>query len=171
MTQRLNPNIAKALDMELPDEAPIEDSAPLVVVEPHEIITIDNPDLPDMTDLEVKNLQGEKQLEQLISKGMGMFTELYDELPSIDVKYRNRHLEVSALVMGHTLDAVKTKIDHNLKRKKQRMEEAGFGKKEEGDTNIGTANFFGSREEIMKVLNDAVEVPSTPEATPESESE
>jgi hypothetical protein len=166
MTQRLNPNIAIALDMELPDEAPIEDSAPMVVVEPHEIITIGNVDLPDMSDIEMRNIQGEKQLEQIISKGMGMFTELYDELGGIDPKYRNRHLETTALIMGHTLDAIKHKTGHQLKRKKQRMEEAGFGKPEKG-TKIGTANFFGSREELMKVINGATEV----ESPPESESE
>jgi hypothetical protein len=166
MTTRLNPNIAKALDMELPEEAPVEDSAPIVVVEPHEIVTIANENLPDMIDIEMKAIQAEKQLEMLITKGMGMFTELYEELPEIDPKYRNRHLETTALIMGHTLDGIKHKTDLQLKRKKQRMDEAGFGKKESG-TKIGTANFFGSREEIMKVLNDAVDVT----ATPESESE
>ena len=166
MTTRLNPNIAKALDMELPEESPVEDSAPIVVVEPHEIVTIANPELPDMTDIETKVVQGEKQLEMLITKGMGMFTELYDELAAIDPKYRNRHLEVTALVMGNTLDAIKHKTDLQLKRKKQRMEEANFGKKD-GGTKIGTANFFGSREEIMKVLNDAVDVSTTPESESE----
>ena len=58
MTQRLNPNIAAALDMELPDEAPVEESAPLVVVEPHEVVAVSNEDLPDMSDLEVKVIQG-----------------------------------------------------------------------------------------------------------------
>ncbi|GAF76403.1 unnamed protein product, partial [marine sediment metagenome] len=120
----------------------------------------------DMTDLEVKVVQGEKQLETIISKGMGMFTELYDELPTIDPKYRNRHLETTALIMGHTLDAVKHKTEHQLKRKKQRMEEAGFGKPE-GGAKIGTANFYGSREEIMKMMNDAQNV----DVPPESESE
>lgn len=153
MTKRLNPNIAKALDMELPDEAPVEESAPLVVVEPHEIITVDNPDLPDMTDLEVKNQEGEKQLEEIINKGHGMFSELYDELPEIEPKYRNRHLEITALIMGNTLDAVKTKLDHQNKRRKQRVDEAGFGKSEQGGPRIGTANFFGSREDIMKMIN------------------
>jgi hypothetical protein len=97
---------------------------------------------------------------------MGMFTELYKELAAIDPKYRNRHLEVTALIMGNTLDAIKHKTDLQLKRKKQRMEEAGFGKKDEG-TKIGTANFFGSREELMKVINGATKV----DAPHESDSE
>ncbi len=163
MIQRLNPNIAIALDMELPDEAPIEDSAPMVVVEPHEIITVANSDLPDMSDIETRNVQGEKQLEQIISKGMGMFTELYDELKGVDPKYRNRHLETTALIMGHTLDAIKHKTGHQLKRKTQRMEEAGFGKPDKG-TKIGTANFYGSREELMKVINEAEDVVSPSES-------
>lgn len=164
MTQRLNPNIAKALDMDLPEEDAIEESAPVVVVEPHEIVVVANDDLPDMTDLEVKTIQGEKQLEQIITKGMGMFTELYDELPGIDPKYRNRHLETTALVMGHTLDAIKHKTGHQLKRKKQRMEEAEFGKAD-SKTNIGTANFYGSREDLLKMMDEAhtVEVPSESE--------
>jgi hypothetical protein len=166
MTQRLNPNIAKALDMDLPEEAAVEASAPMVVVEPHEIVTVANDDLPDMSDLEVKVVQGEKQLEQIITKGMGMFTELYDELPGIDPKYRNRHLETTALVMGHTLDAIKHKTGHQLKRKKQRMEEAEFGKSD-SNTNIGTANFYGSREDLLKYMNDA----QTVEVPPESETQ
>ena len=115
---------------------------------------LDNPDLPDMSDIETKTLEGEKQLEMLIEKGMGMFAELYDELPEIDPKYRNRHLEITALIMGNTLDAIKHKTEYQVKRKKQRMEEAGFGKKD-GDTKIGTANFYGSREELFKMIESA----------------
>lgn len=162
MTQRLNPNIAKALDMDLPDETPVEASAPLVLVEPHEVVTVANEDLPDMSDIEVKVVQGEKQLEQIITKGMGMFTELYDELAGIDPKYRNRHLETTALIMGHTLDAVKHKTGHQLKRKEQRMKEAEFGVPD-SSTKIGTANFYGSREEIMRMMHDVQAVEVTPE--------
>jgi len=172
MTTRLNANIAAALDMELPEEPPVEDSAPLIVVEPHEVVSVENENLPDMSDIETKVIQGEKQLEQVISKGMGMFTELYDELKSIDPKYRNRHLETTALIMGHTLDAIKHKTGHQIKRKEQRMKEAQFGGPEAGNTKIGTANFFGSREDLMKMMNEAetVEVaPETIEVTSESE--
>ena len=166
MTKRLNPNIAKALDMDMPDEQPVEESAPLVTVEPHELVIPENPELPDLTDIEVKTLEGEKQLEQIITRGMGMFTELYDEIAGVDPKYRNRHLEVTALIMGNTLDAVKTKMDYQLKRKKQRLEEASFGKPE-GNTKIGTANFYGSREELLDMLENA----KTVEAKPSDESE
>ena len=166
MTKRLNPNIAKALDMDMPDEQPVEESAPLVTVEPHELVIPENEELPDLTDIEVKTLEGEKQLEQIITRGMGMFTELYDEIAGVDPKYRNRHLEVTALIMGNTLDAVKTKMDYQLKRKKQRLEEASFGKPE-SSTKIGTANFYGSREELLDLLENA----KTVEAKPSDESE
>lgn len=151
MTQRLNPNIAEALDMELPDNPPVEDSAPLVVVEPHEIVRVDNPDLPDMSDIEVKNLEGEKQLETLIGQGMGMTQELYAELPEIEPKYRNRHLEITAMIMSETRGAIETKLAHQLKRKEQRLKEAGFGAQKDGGK--VTQNFFGSREDIMKLIN------------------
>jgi hypothetical protein len=161
MTTRLNPNIAKALDMEMPEEEAIEDSAPLVTVEPHELVTVENENLPNLVDIEVKTLEGEKQLEQIIAKGMGMFSELYDELPGVDPKYRNRHLEVTALIMGHALDAVKMKMEYQIKRKKQRLEEAEFGGKQD-NASIGTANFFGSREELLAMLNSATDVDVTP---------
>ena len=169
MTQRLNPNIASALDMDMPDQDPIEDSAPMVTVEPHEIITLDNPDLPDMSDIETKTLEGEKQLEMLIEKGMGMFTELYDELPAIDPKYRSRHLEITALIMGNTLDAIKHKTKFQIDRTKQRMDQASFGISDKGTT-IQNANFYGSREEVMKIINDAKNG-VMPAVTPEDESE
>lgn len=166
MTKRLNPNIAKALDMDLPEEPPVEDSAPVISVEPHELITLDNPDLPDMADIETKALEGEKQLEVLIEKGTGMFCELYDELPEIDPKYRNRHLEITALIMGNTLDAIKHKTEFQLKRKKQRMEEAKFGAGDGGSGSTQINNFYGSREDILKMIERAES--GTP---PEGESE
>jgi hypothetical protein len=154
MTVRLNSNIARALDMDMPDEPPIEESAALITVEPHELVMVDNEDLPDMSDIETKAIEGEKQLEQIIAKGQGMFAELYEELPNIDPKYRNRHLEITALIMGNTLDAVKTKMEYQLKRKKQRMEEAEFGT-DKSNTSISTANFYGSREELIKFIDNA----------------
>ena len=169
MTQRLNPNIANALGMDMPDQDPIEDSAPMVTVEPHEIITLDNPNLPDMSDIETKTLEGEKQLEMLIEKGMGMFTELYEELPAIDPKYRSRHLEITALIMGNTLDAIKHKTKFQIDRTKQRMDQASFSDSAKGTT-IETANFYGSREEVMRMIKDANDG-GTPAATPEDESE
>jgi hypothetical protein len=33
------------------------------------------------------------------------------------------------------------------------MKEAAFGKNHKGNTKIGTANFYGSREELMKAVD------------------
>lgn len=171
MSTRLNSNIAEALDMELPEEIPLEDSAPMVVVEPHELAVVDNPDLPDMTDLDIKSVEADKQLEILIQRGMGMFTDLYKELPDIEPKYRARHLEVTAQMMGTTLDAIRHKSEHQLKRKKARLEEANFGKTT-GDTKIGTANFYGTREELLKMIANAETAEATEAAvTPDDDSE
>jgi len=154
MTHRLNKNIAEALDMEIPEEGLIEDRAPLVTVEPHEIISVDNPDLPDLSDIEYRLVEGEKQLDDFIGKSMGMFQELYEELPEVQPDKRNRHMEVTSMIMGTTLDAIKHKTDLQLKKKKQRMEEKSFNGGS-GRPQTINANFFGSREDIMKMLNDA----------------
>lgn len=138
----------------------------MVVVEPHELITLDNPDLPDMSDIETKNLEGEKQLEILIQHGQGMFAELYEELPEIDPKYRNRHLEITALIMGNTLDAIKTKMEHQLKRKKQRMEEANFGVSTKG-SGTQVNNFYGSREEVLEMIEKAADGGTPPDSDSE----
>ena len=153
MTQRLNPNIADALDMEPPEQPPEATDTQLVKVEPHEIIRVANEELPEMADLETSILEAEKQREELITKGMSMVAELYDELPQIDPKYRNRQLDIIALLMGETRTAVEHKSNHNLKRKEHRMKEEAFGKNNKGNTKIGTANFYGSREELMKAVD------------------
>ena len=162
MTQRLNPNIADALDMEPPEQPSIDDDTQLVAVEPHEIARVDNDELPEMADLETSIIEAEKQREEMITKGMSMIAELYDELPKIEPKYRNRQLEIIALLMGETRTAVEHKSNHNLKRKEHRMKEAAFGKSGKGNTKIGTANFYGSREELMKAVDQIEEDASTP---------
>lgn len=158
MTQRLNPNIAKALDMELPENEPVEDSSPVIEVLPHEVVVVDNEELPEMSDIEHTMIEGQKQLEELIGKGMGMFSELYEELPEIEPKYRNRHLEITALIMGNTLDAIKHKTDLQIKRKDQRLKEASFRTPGESNSGNVTNNFFGSREDLMELINGNVEV-------------
>ncbi len=162
MTQRLNPNIADALDMEPPEQLPDADNTQLVKVEPHEIMRVDNEELPEMADLETSILEAEKQREDMIVKGMNMIAELYDELPKIEPKYRNRQLEIIAQLMCETRTAVEHKSNHNLKRKEHRMKEAAFGKNSKGNTKIGTANFYGSREELMKAVDQLEDGASTP---------
>lgn len=150
---RFNKNIANALDMDIPEQDDVSDSAPSVIVEPHEIIRVDNTNLPDMSDIEYRLVEGEKQLDEFIGKGMGMFQELYDGSTEISPDKRNRHLEVSAMFMSTTLDAIKHKTDLQLKKKKQRMAEKDFGAGDNQQTI--NANFFGSREEIMKMYQEA----------------
>lgn len=154
MTYRLNKNIANALDMEIPDEESVEHSAPLISIEPHEIIRVDNSELPDLTDIEYRLIEGEKQLDDFIGHGMGMFKELYKDSTDVSPDKRNRHLEVATMVMSTTLDAIKHKTDLQLKKKKQRMDEKAYNG---GSTSPQTvnANFFGSREDIMKMYEDA----------------
>lgn len=143
--------------MELPEELPMESKAPSVIVEPHEIVKVDNPELPTMTDIDVRLIEGEKQLDEFIGKGMGMFQELYEETNELDPQKRNRHMEVTSMVMGTTLDAIKHKTELQLKKKGVRMKEQEFqGGGKKGDGGI-TANFFGSREELLKFYKETKE--------------
>jgi len=165
MTTRLNPKIADALDMDMPEETSVEDSALPVVVEPHEIVRVDNEDVPDMSDLEVRLLENQKRMDDLVAKGMGMVSELYKELPTIEPKYRNRHLEIMTMLMGETRTAIEHMNNLQVKRKEVRLKEAAFGKGKTGETKIGTANFYGTREEVLRMIQGAEEAP------PESDSE
>jgi hypothetical protein len=84
--------------------------------------------------------------------GMNTFTDLDDKRVEVDPKYLSRHIETTAQIFGLTLDAVKHKTNLQLKKKKQKLDEAGFegniGKT--GDTN----NFFvGSREDLRKLIS------------------
>ena len=91
-----------------------------------------------------------------------MFSELYEELPEIDPKYRNRHLEITALIMGNTLEAIKHKTEYQIKRKKARLEEAGFGgAKTDGGTQVN--NFYGSREEVLDMIAKATDGGAPPD--------
>lgn len=156
MTQKINPNFADVLDMDMPEETPGEHQ-PMITVDAHEITIVDNPDLPDMTDIDSRLLEGEKQLEIVISAGINMTKEMYEELAKVEPKYRNRHMEVTSLVMSNTLDAIKHKTELQMKKKEMRMKEKSFGGKENsgkggGDT---TNNFFGTREDMLKFIRDA----------------
>ena len=57
-------NVAEALGMALPPE----DSISLVsnVIQPHEIVQVDNPELPTLVDLEQKIVEADRQREELI---------------------------------------------------------------------------------------------------------
>ena len=156
MTQQINPKFADILDMDMPEE-PVDDQ-PMITVDAHEITVVDNPDLPDMTDIDSRLIEGEKQLEVIISKGISMTQELYEELSSIEPKYRNRHMEITSLVMGNTLDAIKHKTELQMKKKEMRMKEKSYGGKENSGKSGGggtTNNFFGTREDMLKFIREA----------------
>lgn len=157
MTTKVNNNFADIMDMEPVDQ---DETMPEITVDAHEIVVVENPDLPDMTDIDGKMVQGEKQLEILIDKGINMTRELYDELPKIEPKYRNRHMEITSLVMGTALDAIKHKTDLQLKKKEQRLKEKSFAGKAAAKTPGGGSvtnnnNFFGNREELLKFIRDS----------------
>jgi hypothetical protein len=151
--RHVNNNIAKALEMEVIHEEidPLSDVS-LVQVHSHEIIGLENPDLPPMEDIDRKTIEGEKQLEIMISKGLNMIGNMFDEIDEIDPKYRNRHLEIMSILYGSTLEAVKTKLNFQLSNRKQRLTEAGFIKQGKPNGNT-TNNFFGTREDILQFLS------------------
>ena len=155
---KINTNIARKLGMIVPDSNDTDDTAPanIVSVEPQEIKAVVNEDLPEMTDQEIALVEGQKQLEVLINKGMKMMNEQYDETPNLEPKFRNRHIEMVANILVATLDAVKHKTDLQIRVKDQRMKEQAFvkgtGTKGKLTTNY---NFFGSREELRKLMNKA----------------
>lgn len=159
MSKKLNKNIAEALDMRLPEESDTDQAQNLVSVEPHDLAKVDNPDLPDMTDTDMSIAEGEKQLEELITKGMTMINSLYEELPEIEPKFRNRHMEITSILYQGTLSAISTKLDTQMKKKKQRLEEANFkknGTSKEGPGGPKTVNnFFGSREDLMRMVDES----------------
>ena len=154
MTDKINPHFADILDMDMPEET---DDQPMITVDAHEIAVVENPDLPDMTDIDSRLLEGEKQLEIVITAGINMTKEMYEELAGIEPKYRNRHMEVTSLVMSNTLDAIKHKTELQMKKKEMRMKEKSYGGKEKASGGGGnvTNNFYGSREELMKIIREA----------------
>ena len=153
---KINSNIAKKLGMIVPDANDTTDPANIVSVEPHEIRPVQNEDLPDMTDQELALVEGQKQLELLINKGMKMMNEQYDETSNIEPKFRNRHIEMVSTILTATLDAVKHKTDLQVRVKDQRVKEQAFVKSDGSKGKMTTNyNFFGSREELRKLMNKA----------------
>lgn len=132
-----------------------EQEHPMVTVDTHEITVVDNPDLPDMSDIDEKMLEGEKQLEILIDRGLKMTTELYQELASVEPKYRNRHMEVTSMIMATALDAIRHKTELQLKKKEHRLKEKSFSGKQDADTPKDGGTGFRTREELMEYIRGA----------------
>jgi hypothetical protein len=153
---KINANIAKKLGMIVPDTNDDGITTNLVSVEPHEINPVGNEDLPDMTDQEHALVEGQKQLELLINKGMIMMNEQYEETTNIEPKFRNRHIEMVTVILAATLDAVKHKTDLQVRVKDQRLKEQAFVKSKGTAGKMTTNyNFFGSREELRKLMDKA----------------
>lgn len=161
---KYNKKMSAILGMDDPGEgaAPAQE---LIVVEPHEIVDVQNPDLPDMHDIYRKQLQGEKQLEEVINFALGYQQTLFDGLETVDPKYRSRQIEVANSTLGIALDAIKTKIKIQENQRKLRMEEAKFVRPAKGDnspegggeesTEPGTNNFFfGTREDLLQQIRN-----------------
>jgi len=150
----INTNIAKALDMDVPTEEPLD--SPLIVIEPHELPPeIDNESMPNIKDIDHSMVEGEKQLEYLISFGMGNIKKLMDELEGVDPKMKNRYLEMINIMMSNTLDAVKHKTDYQLKKIESRMKQKGFVADKGKSANITNNNVFvGNREEFLKMIEE-----------------
>lgn len=150
----INKKMAGILGMDIPDED--VETQEVTVVEPHELVDIENADLPPMYDIDRKLLQGDKQLEEVITYALGYQKSLFAEVDTVDPKYRSRYIEVANGTMSLALDAIKTKFKTQETRKKQRLEEAGFVKPNgggSGDPNDTTNNFFfGSREELITAM-------------------
>ena len=151
---KLNPKIAEALDMEVPEVKTEGNEKRLVKVEPHEINIVDNPELPDMTDAELRLAEAEKQLEMVINYSLETYRDLDETRPTVEPKFLSRHIETSSLILGHGLDAIRHKTELQLKKMDQRMKQKKFGtekKKPDGPQN--QTNFFvGSREDLRKIM-------------------
>ncbi len=165
---KINANIAKKLGMIVPDTNDDDITTNLVSVEPHEINSVRNEDLPDMTDQEQALVEGQKQLELLINKGMTMMDEQYAETTNVEPKFRNRHIEMVTIILAATLDAVKHKTDLQVRVKDQRLKEQAFVKTKGAVGKMTTNyNFFGSREELRKLMDKAKNAESIEESNDE----
>lgn len=155
MSNKLNTNIAKALDMEVPPE--INDDDLPMEIDPTALVKVDSPNLPDMTDIDIRLLEGEHQLDTLISSGMAMFKEMQEGLETVDPKFRNRHMEIVTMAFSQVLAAVKHKNDLQLKKKDTRMNEQSFAGGGQKSNENGTVvnNFFGTREAALELIQDA----------------
>jgi len=155
----VNPKIAEALGMAPPPEP--EKTTHLVTVLPNEIsmMNVENSELPNMDDANQKQLEAEKQLEKVIELSMNQAETLQGEVSTIEPKYRSRTVEVANDSMKIALEAIKLKIDTQFKTKETRLEELNYQRKSksaggENKANSITNFYVGSREELMKLMDD-----------------
>jgi len=154
MSRKINKHIAEALEMDVPEEIR-EDAKMLITIDPHELVALANEDLPDMVDIEHRLLEGEKQLEMVITKTMSIIDDMQDSIIDDEPKYRNRKLEILSLFVGNLSDLVKFKVEAQLKKKKSRMEEAKFAGKGGKAGGGQVHNHYYDRNEILSMMKKA----------------
>ena len=158
---KINKQIAESLGIEVPEEQ--SDLTLPVVVEPHELVRVDNPALPDMADIDKRLLEGEKQLETVIKVSLEQVEEIQEDVHRIEAKNRGRYYEASNMSMQIALEAIKTKISTQMDKKEMRMKEAEFqGKNKKPDAPLGgntTTNyiFSGSLEDVQDLIKKSSE--------------
>lgn len=160
-TNPINSIIANSLGMSMP-EIPEGETVPvshLVEVLPTEVEArrVNNPDLPDMSDMEKAQIEAEVQLERVIALSMHQASEMAKKTVDMEPRFLARTVEVTNDSLKVALDAIKTKLDNAREVEKARMEKVNF--KREGAPGGApdqqtTNNFFfhGSREELLAAL-------------------
>lgn len=155
----MNKKIAESLGMEIPEENEIanrvEEIKALTAVAPHEVIVVDNPDLPSLTDIETKLAEGEKQLEEVIVNGLAQMKKMFDNAEEASPDKVARYLEVAQMMMAQTLTAITHKNKLQLEKKKARLQEHNYAPDKKSGSGGGTVTnnlFVGSREEALEML-------------------
>lgn len=157
----VNPNIAKTLGIPIPDQnTPMLDPDPVTVpppVDPASLVRVDNDNLPDMSDIDMRLSEAEIQLEELIGIGRNMLKDLEDTLPNVEPKFRRGIAEQMTVAYGYVLDAVKHKTKLQLEKKTTRMKEAGFSVPKAVGAGGATNNhfFIGSHNEFLDMVTKA----------------
>lgn len=161
---KLNPKIAEAMGMKIPEE---EEQDTKMTIAPHELpAPVKNPNLPDMEDIDYSLLEGEKQLEETISMGLTSFKEMERIRPSIEPQYSSRFIEVGNDRLKITIEAIKAKIETQHKKKDTRLKEANFVSNDKHKPETQNNFFFGSREELMEMIGNYSSGNSAPEEKP-----
>ena len=169
----MNSKMIAALGVDMPEEAEEVSSISLPEpIHPGELVLVDNPNLPEMEDIETTLVEGERQAEALIKIGFDMIKSLTEENPQIAPNYRNSHLERLIMAYQTTADMVKFKTELQLKKKKSRLDEAKFvgrgsvskdGEDDnKGSTTVINNNFF--QKDLIKMISDAKQVAENPDA-------
>ena len=152
--------------MAIPEEDQIT-SQDLVVVSPHEVVQVQNVELPDTYQEEKRLVEAEKQIDEVIGLGMDMLTTGKDDIPGLEPKFRSRHIEVMATIYGNVVGAIKLKEEVSFKKIKLKMEQQNFSSKKTGRTDVDpqpgapksiTNNVFfsGDRETLKKLAEEGV---------------